>query len=63
MRKLTPRQRSVLHLRGGGLHSGDIALRLGLARKTVDAHMEAITRKWGCATWAQADERYRLGEW
>ncbi len=44
---LTPRESEVLALAGDGLTSKDIADRLGLSKRTIDAHRASIKRKLG----------------
>lgn len=43
--KLTAREHEVFGLLGGGLSTGEIADRLGVSRKTVQAHCDNIKRK------------------
>ena len=45
--RLTPREREVLDLLGGGLHAADIALLLGLSPRTVENHQRRIYDKLG----------------
>ena len=42
---LTPRQREILRLVTRGIHTKEIAHRLGLSRKTVDAHRAQIMER------------------
>lgn len=42
---LTPRQREILKLLTQGVHTKEIAHRLGLSRKTVDAHRAQIMQR------------------
>jgi DNA-binding NarL/FixJ family response regulator len=44
---LTPRQREILRLLTQGIHTKEIAYRLGLSRKTVDAHRAQIMERLG----------------
>ena len=54
---LTPREREVLrHLARGYLYK-EIALRLGISTKTVEAHVGAVLRK------LQLSNRHELGRW
>jgi DNA-binding NarL/FixJ family response regulator len=55
--QLTPREREVLrHLARGYLYK-EIALRLGISAKTVEAHVSAVLRK------LQLSNRHELGRW
>jgi DNA-binding CsgD family transcriptional regulator/tetratricopeptide (TPR) repeat protein len=59
---LTGREVEVLELVAGGFHNGEIAERLVLSRRTVDAHVSAILRKLDARTRSQASaEAVRLG--
>lgn len=46
-RPLSPREAEILNLRAHGTQRHRIAQRLGLARRTVDHHMENVARKAG----------------
>src|SRR3954452_690800 len=52
--RLTPREREVLELIGGGLSNKRIALELGLSEKTVKAHVGHLLAKLGVADRTQA---------
>jgi len=55
--RLTPREREVLrHLARGYLYK-EIALRLGISAKTVEAHVSAVLRK------LQLSNRHELSRW
>lgn len=43
--RLTDRELRVLELIGDGLPTGEVAIRLGVSRKTIDSHRENIKRK------------------
>lgn len=49
-RTVTPREREVLHWIGQGKRDAEIALILGIARRTVSKHVEHILAKLGCET-------------
>ncbi len=51
---LTAREMEVLALVNEGLHNGQIADRLVVSVRTVDHHVEAILRKLGARTRADA---------
>jgi two-component system, NarL family, response regulator LiaR len=51
---LTPREREVLVLIGRGMANKRIALELGIAEKTVKAHVSAVLAKLGVADRTQA---------
>jgi NarL family two-component system response regulator LiaR len=51
---LTPREREVLELIGGGLSNKRIALELGVSEKTVKAHVGHLLAKLGVADRTQA---------
>ena len=53
MRHLTPREKDVLRLACDGLTSRQIAERLWIAIKTVEAHRANVMRKTGCRNFAQ----------
>lgn len=53
-RELSPRELDVLRLLGAGLGTPAIALRLGLADKTVSNHTTALLAKLGVATRREA---------
>jgi DNA-binding CsgD family transcriptional regulator/tetratricopeptide (TPR) repeat protein len=60
--QLTAREVEVLALVAGGLRNGEIADRLCLSRRTVDAHVSAILRKLDVRTRSHASaEAVRLG--
>ncbi len=42
---MSPREREVLRLLADGLASKEIALKLGISRRTVDGHRAAIMHK------------------
>ena len=44
---LTPREREILRLAMDGLSNKEIGARLGLARKTVEAHLSGVFEKYG----------------
>ena len=55
--QLTPREREVLrHIARGYLYK-EIALRLGISAKTVEAHVSAVLRK------LQLSNRHELSRW
>jgi len=55
--QLTPREREVLrHLARGYMYK-EIALRLGISAKTVEAHVSAVLRK------LQLSNRHELSRW
>ena len=55
--QLTPREREVLrHLARGYMYK-EIALRLGISVKTVEAHVSAVLRK------LQLSSRHQLSQW
>jgi DNA-binding NarL/FixJ family response regulator len=57
LEQLTPREREVLrHLARGYLYK-EIALRLGISAKTVEAHVSAVLRK------LQLSNRHELSRW
>ena len=47
---LTPREREVLVAVAQGLANKEIAARLGISRRTVEAHRDALSRKLGIRT-------------
>jgi len=49
---LTTRQRQVLRLAAEGLSTADIAVRLGIKRRTVESHRAKVMRKLGVHTQA-----------
>ena len=55
--QLTPREREVLRLIARGYLYKEIALRLGISPKTVEAHVSAVLRK------LQLSTRHELGRW
>lgn len=52
-RAFTPRQRQILTLVADGLSNAEIAASLGISRRTVEKHVEAIHAKAGTATRAR----------
>jgi DNA-binding NarL/FixJ family response regulator len=55
--ELTPREREVLQLIARGYLYKEIALRLGISAKTVEAHVSAVLRK------LQLSNRHQLSRW
>jgi DNA-binding NarL/FixJ family response regulator len=55
--ELTPRERDVLQLIARGYLYKEIALRLGISAKTVEAHVSAVLRK------LQLSNRHQLSRW
>ena len=55
--QLTPREREVLRLIARGYLYKEIALRLAISPKTVEAHVSAVLRK------LQLSNRHELGRW
>jgi DNA-binding NarL/FixJ family response regulator len=55
--QLTPREREVLRLIARGYLYKEIALRLGISPKTVEAHVSSVLRK------LQLSNRHELGRW
>ena len=55
--QLTPRERDVLRLLARGYLYKEIALRLGISAKTVEAHVSAVLRK------LQLSNRHQLTRW
>jgi len=55
--QLTPREREVLRLIARGYLYKEIAQRLGISPKTVEAHVSAVLRK------LQLSSRHELGRW
>jgi DNA-binding NarL/FixJ family response regulator len=55
--QLTPREREVLQLIARGYMYKEIALRLGISAKTVEAHVSAVLRK------LQLSSRHELSRW
>ncbi|HXS44729.1 MAG TPA: response regulator transcription factor, partial [Solirubrobacteraceae bacterium] len=55
--ELTPRERDVLQLIARGYLYKEIALRLGISAKTVEAHVSAVLRK------LQLSNRHELSRW
>ena len=55
--QLTPREREVLRLIARGYLYKEIALRLSISPKTVEAHVSAVLRK------LQLSTRHELGRW
>ncbi len=55
--QLTPREREVLRLIARGYTYKEIALRLGISAKTVEAHVSAVLRK------LQLSNRHELTTW
>jgi DNA-binding NarL/FixJ family response regulator len=50
---LSPRERQVFELAGNCVLTRDIAVKLGIARKTADTHLNRINRKLGLRTTAE----------
>jgi DNA-binding NarL/FixJ family response regulator len=55
--QLTPREQEVLQLLARGYMYKEIALRLGISAKTVEAHVSAVLRK------LQLSNRHELSRW
>lgn len=55
--RLTPREREVLQLLARGYMYKEIALRLGISAKTVEAHVSSVLRK------LQLSSRHELARW
>ena len=55
--RLTLREREVLRLIARGYQYKEIALRLGISHKTVEAHVSAVLRK------LQLSNRHELSRW
>jgi DNA-binding NarL/FixJ family response regulator len=55
--RLTPREREVLQLLARGYMYKEIALRLGISVKTVEAHVSSVLRK------LQLSSRHELARW
>jgi DNA-binding NarL/FixJ family response regulator len=55
--QLTPREREVLQLIARGYMYKEIALRLTISAKTVEAHVSAVLRK------LQLSSRHELSRW
>jgi len=55
--QLTPREREVLRLIARGYLYKEIAMRLGISPKTVEAHVGAVLRK------LQLSTRHELSRW
>lgn len=51
---LTPREREVLQMIGGGLANKEIAFQLGISEHTVKFHVSALLGKLGAGTRAEA---------
>lgn len=51
--ELTPRERQVLSLLGEGLSNQEIADKLGISVKTVEAHLERLKGKFCCTSTAE----------
>ena len=49
-RALTPREVEVVGLVAKGLSNDEIALHLGIARKTVEAYLTRLFERWGFTT-------------
>lgn len=60
--QLTDREHEVLRLASGGLSNEEIAQRLAISRRTVEAHLRALFRKAGVGRRAQLVARYQGGE-
>ncbi|MDQ3762410.1 MAG: helix-turn-helix transcriptional regulator [Actinomycetota bacterium] len=59
---LTERENDVLHLAIGGLSNDEIAARLTISRRTVEAHMRTLFRKTGVTRRAQLAALYQRGD-
>lgn len=59
---LTEREDEVLHLAIGGLSNEEIAARLAISRRTVEAHMRTLFRKTGVTRRAQLAVLYQGGD-
>lgn len=59
--QLTPRQGDVLRLAAGGASNGEIAERLGISARTVEAHMSTLYQKTGVKGRAQLTALYQAG--
>jgi DNA-binding CsgD family transcriptional regulator len=59
--QLTEREDEVLHLAINGLSNEEIAARLQVSRRTVEAHMRTLFRKTGVTRRAQLAARYQAG--
>ena len=59
--QLTEREDDVLRLAIGGLSNKEIAARLAISRRTVEAHMRTLFRKAGVTRRAQLAARYQGG--
>jgi DNA-binding CsgD family transcriptional regulator len=57
--QLTHREDEVLHLAVGGLSNDEIAARLAISRRTVEAHMRTLFRKIGVTKRAQLVALYQ----
>jgi DNA-binding NarL/FixJ family response regulator len=55
--RLTPREREILRLIARGYLYKEVALRLGISPKTVEAHVSAVLRK------LQLSNRHELSRW
>jgi DNA-binding NarL/FixJ family response regulator len=55
--RLTLREREVLRLIARGYQYKEVALRLGISHKTVEAHVSAVLRK------LQLSNRHELSRW
>jgi DNA-binding CsgD family transcriptional regulator len=53
-RRLSAREREVLHLSACGVATKEIAFRLGIARKSVDEYWSRIYVKLGCSSALEA---------
>lgn len=60
--QLTDREHEVLHLASRGLSNEEIAQRLAISRRTVEAHLRALFRKAGVNRRAQLLAWYQGGE-
>lgn len=56
---LTPRQFQVAKLVSRGLTLNEVALALGISRRTVDHHAEALRRRTGSSSTRKAASRAR----
>jgi DNA-binding CsgD family transcriptional regulator len=60
--QLTHREDEVLHLAISGLSNDEIAARLAISRRTVEAHMRTLFRKTGVSRRAQLAALYQGGD-
>jgi DNA-binding NarL/FixJ family response regulator len=55
--RLSPRQKEILEGIGCGLTLKEIALRMGISRRTVSAHISILKKRLGASTLAQSISR------